>query len=129
MHLKKRTVLYGLLALGLCMALWEATYPDEGDPKNIHYVAWKWHLLPIDPLRALGVMTHDRNSEHLVLGKTPSELSNRFGYVLQLHQVTRYLQECAAYRTGSEVLFLNKSDYMVVLTNNRATELVLCKGY
>jgi hypothetical protein len=124
-----RGSLYLVLAIVIFLGLWEATYPDSGDPKNLHYVAWKWHLLPMDPMRALGVMTHDSYSERLVLGKTPDQLEKRFGFVQTVSQVGPYLRDyCAAARPGSSVLFLYNSNYMVVMQNNHVFELVLCKG-
>jgi hypothetical protein len=111
------------------LLLWEATYPDRYDPKNLHYLAWKYHLLPMDPHRALSIMTHDQYSERLVLGKTKAELQRRFGFVLDVDQVRPYLREyCAASRPNANVLFLNSYDYMVVMKNDRAVELVYCKG-
>src|SRR5580700_6102899 len=121
-----RKSLYVVLALVVFFGLWEWSYPGSADPKNLHYVAWKWHLLPIDHMRALGVMTHDTYSERLVLGKTPDQLARRFGFVRTVSEVGPYLRDyCAAARPGASVLFLNNSDYMVVMQNNRVTELVL----
>lgn len=124
-----RKSLYLVLALVVFFGLWEWSYSGSADPKNLHYVAWKWHLLPIDPMRALETMVGDPDQERLVKGKTPDELAKRFGFVLTTSQTTPYLAQCASFRPGASVLFLNKSNYMVVMQNGRASELVLCKGY
>jgi hypothetical protein len=125
----KRILYWSIIAIAAFVALWEATYPDREDPKNIHYVAWKYHLLPMDPHRALSIMTHDQYSERLVLGKTKEELQQRFGFVLTTNQVRPYLRDyCAAARPGADVLFLNSNNYMVIMSQGKATELVLCKG-
>lgn len=124
-----RKLLYVTVAFALLLGVWEATYPDAYDPKNPHYVAWKWHILPMNPRRALSTMTHDAYSQRLVVGKSSDELVERFGFVKTVSQVSPYLREyCAASRPDTDVLFLNNSDYMVVMQNGRAIELVLCKG-
>jgi hypothetical protein len=124
----KKTILWGVLAIVTFTGLWEVTYPDRYDPKNLHYLGWKWHLLPMEPRRALSTMTHD-NADALVLGKTQRELEHRFGFVLTVDQATPYLREyCASDRPSADVLFLNSSNYMVVMERNRAIELILCKG-
>ena len=72
-----------IVALLLVVAVgWEALYPDYYDPKNIHYVLWKWHLAPIDLDRAVSTMHHDRWSERMILGKSEDAVTRRFGYLL-----------------------------------------------
>lgn len=126
--------------LTLCFfRLWIATYPDRGDPKNLNYVLWKHGLnSDMDLNTALATMTHDRWSERRVLGLTPDQLKDRFGYVKTYDEVSPYLQRCAT-PTGlgepektprvQNVLFLRDEDYMVIMRNGRAVDLVLCKGY
>jgi hypothetical protein len=127
--IKRKAILICAVAVAAFGLLWEAMYPDSYDPKNLHYVAWKHHLLPMDPNRALSTMTHDSYSERLVVGSTEEQLRQRFGFVRTVDQVSPYLQNyCAAVRPGAHVLFLNSSDYMVVMNQERATELILCKG-
>jgi len=126
---KRRVIFLSAAAIAAFGLLWEATYPDPYDPKNLHYLGWKYHLLPMDPHRALSIMTHDAYSDRLVVGKTKEQLQNRFGFVRTEEQVSPYLREyCAASRPNAEVLFLNSNNYMVVMHNDRAVELVLCKG-
>jgi hypothetical protein len=120
-----------LIVLGIAgfFLLWHATYPDDYDPKSIGYIGWKLHVLPMDPTRALGIMTHGANSDRLVLGRSRQQLQQRFGFVRTVEQVSPYLRNyCAAARPGAEVLFLNSSNWMIVMQRDRAVELVLCKG-
>jgi len=125
--MRKALVVLGLLAT--IIGVWELTYPDKFDPKNPHYVAWKWHLLPMDPMRALGTMHGDVWPDRFVLGKTENELNARFGFTKSVSQVGTYLREiCAPARPGATVLFLNDSNWMVVMKDGRASELVNCKG-
>ena len=110
-------------------ALWVATYPGYYDPKNLHYLLWKWGFASINLDRALSIMTHD-NFQPLVIGRSEDELRERFGYLRSLGEARPYLQGC--YRKsdwdGKTVMFLRDSDYMVVFSNGKATDLVLVKG-
>ncbi|MBB5057568.1 hypothetical protein HDF16_002274 [Granulicella aggregans] len=108
---------------------WHLIYPGYYDPKSIAYLGWKFHVLPMEPVRALNTMTHGPNSDRLVLGKSRQQLQQRFGFVRTVDQVSPYLRDyCAAARPGADLLFLNSSDWMVVMQRDRAVELVLCKG-
>ena len=74
-------------------------------------------------------MTHATNSDQLALGKTKRQLEERFGFVRTADQVSPYLRDyCAAARSSTDVRFLNLSDYMVIMKQDRAVGLVLCKG-
>ena len=121
-----------LIVLVPCLVLggWEATYPGIDDPKNIHYFLWKKGLASIDLDRALGTMTGDTHSESLVLGKSEDELRKRFGYLRSIDEVSSYQRDC--YQNSpwkmERVVFLRNSWYMVVLKNDKATDLVLVKG-
>ena len=35
-----------ILKPSLVLGLWVATYPGYYDPKNVHYLFWKWVLRP-----------------------------------------------------------------------------------
>ena len=114
----------------LVVGVWEAMYPDSGDPKNIHYVLWKWHLARIDLDRALGVMVHD-NANSLVIGKSEEQLRERFGYLGTPDETGEYLRDyCYSLPNwrGKKVRFLRDSVWMVVFNGDVATDLVLCKG-
>lgn len=120
------------------LRLWIAMYPDPGDPKNLSYILWKHGLNNDMDLNAvLGTMTHDANSEKLVIGLTPSELQARFGFTKTYEQVSPDLQLCDTpngtgdrnHPTYPNVLYLRGDNYMVVMKDGRAVDLVLCKGY
>jgi len=128
-----------ILSLGVLVA-WVETCPDAVDPKNIYYVLWKHRLnnnMNIDS--ALVAMSHDVWPVKQVQGLTREQLKGRFGYIRTLDEVSPYLRGC--YLTpgsaGQEetrgkrenVAFLRDSPWMVVIENQKAVELILCKGY
>ena len=114
-------------------------YPDGYDPKNIDYVLWKHGLnqnMNLD--NAIGAMTHDTWAVRLVQGKSVEELKHRFGFLRALKEARPYDQLCYTNgsvgergipATGKEVVFLRDSDWMVILEQGKAADLVLCKGY
>lgn len=106
---------------------WEALYPDHYDPKNIHYVLWKWHLAPIDLDRAVSTMHHDRWSERMILGKSEGEVTRRFGYLLPPEDAPPCFRAASVgvAPPGDKALFLRKSDYLVVFHNGIAVNVVL----
>jgi hypothetical protein len=118
---------------------WVTSYPDGGDPKNIDYVLWKHHLnrnMNLDD--AVAGMTHDTWAVRLVRGMTKDQLKERFGYIREFRDARPYLQMCASTDAADEigmhpqnenVVYLRDSDWMVVMRNGRAADLVLCKGY
>jgi hypothetical protein len=114
-------------------------YPMDYDPKNIEYVLWKHGLsqnMNLD--HALGAMTHDTWAVKLVVGKTREELTERFGTIRTYNQARQYDQYCAdlpetvgelgVHSKGKEVVMLRDSDWLVILDNGKAVDLVLCKG-
>jgi len=79
----------------------------------------------------VATMTHDVWPNRLVLGLSTEQLKSRFGVVRTLKEARPYDQECYALsRTdGKDVLFLRDSDWMVLMENGRAVDLILCKGF
>jgi hypothetical protein len=79
---------------------------------------------------ASGTMIGDANSEMLVLGKTKVELREKFGYLSTLSEASPYLRGCYENSDwkGMDVLFIRKSPWMIVLSGDKATKLVLIKG-
>jgi hypothetical protein len=132
-------------ALGILLSLaaflcWVTAYPEDYDPKNIDYVLWKHGLnqnMNLD--HAVGGMTHDTWAVRLVSGLTVDQLKSRFGFVRTLSEARPYDQLCytqggaigeAGVRAdGKEVRFLRNSDWMVILDQGKAVDLILCKGY
>ncbi len=128
-----------VLLLGVYIG-WVALYPEESDPKNIHYVLWKHGLSRnINLDSAVGGMTADTQPVNMVRGMSKEQLNTRFGYLRTIDQVTPYLRECYTLPTtsgelgvsanGKEVVFLRNSWWMVILDHGKAVDLVLCKGY
>ena len=133
-----------LLAVGVVL-VWLGAYPDEGDPRNIHYVLWKHGLNKnMDLDNALFAMVRDVSRERQVQGLTKDQLKARFGYVRTLAEVTPYYRACyfspgvftqkdadrAEIAAKSEdAFFLRDSPWMVLMKNGKAVDLVLCKGY
>ncbi|HTX77284.1 MAG TPA: hypothetical protein VMD29_13830 [Terracidiphilus sp.] len=116
--------------LVIVFAGWWALYPGPDDPKGMIYIAWRTGLPTGDPDRELGTMVGDIHRQNLVIGKTKSELIRKFGYVTSFDEASEYYRFC--YNTsdykGTQMLFLRRSNWMVVMRNGRATDLVLLKG-
>lgn len=132
--MKRRTMQWTLMViagLGLALVGWLLAYPSSSDPKNLKYQLWKMGLMKMDLDTATGTMVGDGASKRLVLGKTRSELQQRFGVLLAPSEANPYLG--GFYRqspwNGQEVVFLRSSPWMVVFKNGVATDLVLVKGY
>ena len=142
--LKRAVISFCLVGLGVlltsaCFIHWVVDYPMDYDPKNIEYVLWKHGLnqnMNLD--HAVGGMTHDTWAVRLVEGKSKEELKNRFGFIRALNEARPYDQLCSTNGSfgergisaaGKEVVFLRDSDWMVILSNGKAVDLVLCKGY
>ena len=127
--MRRRIIIPSIIIAGVVIAAvgWEALYPDKYDPKNIHYLLWKWHLAPIDLDRAVSTMHHDRASEEMILGKSEAAVTKRFGYLLQPASAP------SCFRTESEgialpgekALFLRKSDYLIIFRDGVAVRVVL----
>jgi hypothetical protein len=128
-----------VLSLGVLIT-WVESYPDAVDPKNIYYVLWKRGInnnMNIDS--ALVAMSHDVWPVRQVQGLTREQLKNRFGYTRTLDEATQYLRGCYStpgaagqVETRSkreDVAFLRDSPWMVVIENEKAVDLILCKGY
>lgn len=141
-----KKIIIGCLFIGVGVFLtlgffktWMEMYPDNSDPKNIYYVLWKHGLNKnMDLDNAVGTMTHDTWAVRLVEGKSKEELKNRFGFIRTLKEARSYDQLCSTngsvgergiHAAGKEVVFLRDSDWMVILDNGKAVDLVLCKGY
>ncbi len=75
-------------------------------------------------------MIGDPDRDKLVIGKTPDQLRDRFGYLTELAQASPYLRNCylSSGWSGKTVMFIRKSPWMVVFDNGHASELVLIKG-
>jgi hypothetical protein len=108
---------------------WALMYPSP-DPKNIKYVLWKTDLYRLNFDEATGTMVGDSNRDKLVVGKTKTQLRDKFGSLLSPAEASPYLRGC--YQNSSwkdkDVLFIRRSSWMVVFDGDKATNLVLVKG-
>ena len=136
---------FGVILSLLAFYTWVEIYRGEVDPKNIYYVLWKHGLnnnINLDS--ALAAMSHDVSPARRVEGLTKDQLKTRFGYVRTLAEVTPYYQACyftpGVFTLGNvdraelavkseDAFFLRDSPLMVVMKNEKAADLVLCKGY
>ena len=79
---------------------------------------------------ATEAMVGDPSRFKLVMGKTAPEVNKRFGFLSELSQVPEYYQHCYENSpwVGRQVMFIRKSNWMVIFTEGKATNLVLAKG-
>ncbi len=124
------TALVVLALFAVTVLSWELTYPSDSDPKNIKYVLWKTGLYRMNLDLVTGTMIGDPGREKLVVGKTKSQLQERFGYLLSPAQASPYLRGCYQNSswTNRDVQFIRKSPWMVVFDGDKASELILVKG-
>jgi hypothetical protein len=128
--MRSRKILWLVVIFVAFFGMWWATYPGPDDPKGIMYIGWRFGLPSLNPDRALGTMVGDIHRENLVIGKTKDELIRRFGYVTTVDQASEYVRYCyfnSPYY-GKDVLILRYSNWMVLMDNGRAVDLVLVKG-
>ncbi|MGP8259809.1 MAG: hypothetical protein ACLQM6_07635 [Acidobacteriaceae bacterium] len=124
--MRKSTGIVAVVLIAV-VVIWMGLYPDKYDPKNIHYVLWKWHLVSIDLDRAVSTMHHDQWSEKMILGKNERELTNRFGYLLTPDEASRCnrIASQGLVPAGDEALFLRSSNYLIIFHDGIATDVVL----
>jgi hypothetical protein len=117
-------------AIAVIFAAWVATYPSPGDPKSIQYVLWKAGLYNLPPDLATGAMVGDVNRDELVAGKTEEQLRRRFD-LLAPAEATPYYRACdtGPFRKNRRVMFIKNSGWLIEFDRDKATDLVLCKGY
>jgi len=76
------------------------------------------------------MMVGDLGRDKLVVGKTKKQLCDRFGDLLTLAEVSQYYRDgYNLYWEGRDVLFIRNSPWMIVFDHDKATNLVLMKGY
>jgi hypothetical protein len=86
------------LAFGAVLALIGvrvAMHPRAWQPESLQYKLWKLGLLKLDRSDALAAFYEDRNGWDLIRGKTPSEISERFGRLLEPASMPPYYREFA----------------------------------
>lgn len=111
------------LVVGLSMS-------DPEQTTSARYWAWKHGLAKMDADRALAEMVSDPNRDSIVVGKTEPELVAKFGFTLPVEQASSYVQYCyknSPYTT-SRVFMLRHSNWMVLMRDNKAAELLRVSG-
>jgi hypothetical protein len=125
-----RIVIFLLALLVVCIGGWVLMYPSSSDPKNMKYVLWKAGLYRVNLDVATTAMVGDPSRDKLVVGKTKTQLRDRFGSLLSPAEASPYLRGC--YQNSSwkdrKVLFIGQSSWMIVFDGDKATNLVLIKG-
>ena len=103
---------------------------DPTEATSVHYWAWKHGLVQMDLDRALDEMVNDPGRESLVLGKTEPELRAEFGFTLPVEQASPYVQYCYenSQYTKDHVVMLRHSNWMVLMRDNKAAQLIRVSG-
>lgn len=105
-------------------------FHGPNDTKDLRYQGWRLGIFPFDLDQATSTMIADAHRDDLVIGKTKEELIRKFGYLTPLDQASQYIKYCyfnSPYY-GKLVLILRNSEWMVIMKNDRAEELVLVEG-
>lgn len=118
-----------MLLILLAFAGWEGLYYGPYEHKDLRYQCWKHGLYPLRIDGALETMVVDPRRDTLVLGKTKEQLESKFGYVSSIgaNSYVNYCYNNSPYR-GSSALIIRDSNWMVVMKDGRAINLVLAKG-
>jgi hypothetical protein len=123
-------VILVLTPIIVLVIVWSLTYQSESDPKNIKYVLWKNDLYPMNVDKAIGTMIGDAGREKLVVGKTKMQLQKKFGYLVAPSDADPYMKSCylESHWKDRDVLFIRDGPWMVLFSDEKASELILCKG-
>ena len=122
-----------MLAVSLCAIVLVGIVFLRGDSTegtSVRYWAWKHGLAQMDPDRALNEMVNDPGRDSLVLGKTEPELKAQFGFTLPVEQASPYVQYCYknSQYTKEQVFMLRRSNWMVLMRDNKAAQLIRVSG-
>ena len=122
-----------LLAVGLCgivLVVMVFLRPDPIEGTSVRYWAWKHGWVKMDLDRALNEMVNDPSRDSIVLGKTEPELPAQFGFTLPVQQASSYVQYCYknSQYTKNPVVMLRHSNWMVLMRNGKAAELLRISG-
>ena len=118
-----------LIVVVLGLAGWPFLIIGPGDPRDLRYQAWKLGVYPLRIDDALDIMIGDPRRDSVVIGKTKEQLASRFGIVSSApgNGYIKYCFDNSPYR-GKSVLFIRKSNWMVLMKDGIADGLVLAKG-
>jgi len=125
-----RIVISSFLIGFAALAIWQALFHGAGDRKDLRYQGWKLGIYPMDLDQATSTMIGDVHPERLVVGKTKDQLIKKFGYATPIDQAPQYVKYCffnSPYY-GKQVFMLRHSNWMVLMKDGRAEQLLLVKG-
>jgi hypothetical protein len=125
---KKRTA---IVVIGLaCVAFLSVYTRDPAVDPSIRYLAWKHGLIGMDLDRATGEMNLDVHRDSIVIGKTRQQLNEKFGYTNPLEQATPYVKNCLlnSSHADGDVVQLRRSDWVVLMQDGRAVQLISVEG-
>jgi hypothetical protein len=128
---RRRSLILIVVSIPLLLVVsWAALFQDDYDPKSFQQILWRHDLWKIDKDRALSIMTHAPNPDSLVVGKTRSEISNKFGPLTPMSEVSSYVRSCASQEelSSGNAMMLRHSDWKVTFSGDRAIRLTLVKG-
>lgn len=114
----------------LFAAGWMSLYNGYYDPKNVAFLLWRHDLWKIDKDRALSIMTHAPDPASLVIGRTRSQVEDKFGPLTPMSEASAYVRGCASQEelTSGNSVMLRHSEWMVTFSGDRAIKLTLVKG-
>jgi hypothetical protein len=114
----------------LFVACWAALFHDDYDRKSLQQILWRHDLWKIDKDRSLSIMTHAPDPDSLVVGKTRSQIEDKFGPLTPMSEASAYVRGCATQEelTSGNSVMLRHSEWMVTFSGDRAVKLTLVKG-
>jgi len=120
----------GFIALALAFGAWTAMHANACDPKNMHYVLWKWGIAAMNLDDATCAITEDvSGKQELIIGKSRQEISRRFGYVLTPQEAGQVLKQCipGSWAEGKNPVFIRRSNLVVTFNHDVADHVGLLK--
>jgi hypothetical protein len=99
------------------------------DHNSIPYILWRHGYSTMNEKHAVEVMLEDQNRNDLVVGKTQSELAQRFTLITPAQALPYYRRcyEASAWK-GHKALFIKSTPWLIVFNDDKAVELLLVKG-
>ena len=122
-----------MLVVVLCGVVFTAVMFLRRGPTErttVRYWAWKHGLVQMDLDRAVDEMVNDPGRDGLVVGKTEPQLRAKFGFTLPVEQASLYVQYCYknSQYTKDQVFMLRHSNWMVLMRDNKAAQLIRVSG-
>ncbi len=105
-------------------------YPDPHDPKSLRYVLWKHDLASMNLDIATANIEEDSAGKNaLIIGKSPQQLRERFGFLLTPHQAGPVLEQCIrnSWADGRNPLYIRHTNMVVAFRNGVAAQTGILK--